>query len=145
MSKSMPLALLSLIAAATLCSCASQINYLGESYPPTANVEFFFSSADIKRPYKIMGKAIATPGVFSEDNAFQNDIMMSARMHGADAILVESYQKLKTGQYTSWNSNGDASTNKSGRDVWWGESGSANTQDTTELRATIYFIKYLQQ
>ena len=127
-------------AIAILSSCESDIAYLGESYAPTANVECFYSSTDIKRPYKIMGKAIASPGVFADNNRFLGDIMNSARMNGADAILVESFNKIKTGQTSSWNSDGWAEGKK--KEAWWSESGSANTQDTTTLQAHIYFIKY---
>ena len=123
-----------------LCACVSDIAYLGESYPPTYNVECFYASSDIKKPYKIMGKAIASPGVFSSQGDFMNDIMVSARTHGADAILVESFNKVKTGQTSSWGSNTWAEGNKNG--AWLNESGSGSTQDVTELQAHIYFVKY---
>lgn len=137
------LTLAAMAALLALSACTTDIDYFGESYPPTVNVECFFASNDIKRPYKTMGKAIATPGAFASKADFQNDIMNFARMHGADAALVETFQKVKTGQYTNWNSDGYA---KAGRrdSVWWDESGSATTQDMEELRATIYFIKYTQ-
>ncbi len=141
--KAFTLAFAAAAAALVLSSCASDIAYLGESYPPTGNIECFFGSNDIKRPYKIMGKALATPGAFANQADFHNDIMQCARMHGADAILVESFQKVKTGQYSNWNNDGMAKNGK--RDTtWWNESGSASTQDVTELQASVYFIKYTQ-
>ncbi len=130
-------------AVSLLSSCASDIAYIGETYAPTANVEYFFTPQDIKRPYKVMGKAIASPGVFAQGSAeLQNDLMICARSHGADAILIENFQKVKTGQTTNWNGNGYAEGRK--KEAWWSESGTANTQDQTELQVIALFIKYAQ-
>ena len=89
-----------------------------------------------------MGKAIATPGAFASQPDFQNDIMNCAKTHGADALLVENFGKVKTGEYTNWNNNGQARDSK--RDTWWNENGTASTQDVVELQATVLFIKYTQ-
>ena len=129
-------------ALALLSSCATDIAYFGDSYSPTGNIECFFTANDIKRPYKIMGKAIATPGAFASQPDFQNDIMNCAKTHGADALLVENFGKVKTGEYTNWNNNGQARDSK--RDTWWNENGTASTQDVVELQATVLFIKYTQ-
>jgi hypothetical protein len=124
----------------TLASCATEIDYFGESYPPTYNVGVFFNSSDLKQPYKIMGKAIATPGAFASKADFQNDLINDARMHGADAVLVESFNRIKTGEVSNWNNDGYAKAHK--KDAWWTESGSASTQDVTTLQATVYYVKY---
>jgi len=126
-----------------LASCATDIAYFGESYAPNSgNVECFFTPQDVKRPYKVMGKAVASEGLFRSYAEFQEDVINCARAHGADAILIESFQKVKTGESTSWNDNGTAHVKK--KDAWWTESGSSNTQDQTALQASILFLKYTQ-
>jgi len=126
-----------------LASCATDIAYFGESYPPgSGNVECFFTPQDVKRPYKVMGKAVASEGLFRSYAEFQEDVINCARAHGADAVLIESFQKVKTGETTNWNSNGYAEAKK--KDAWWTENGTANTQNQTALQASVLFLKYTQ-
>lgn len=125
----------------TLVSCKSSIDYIGEANSPTSRVDYFFSKDDIKKPYKTMGKAIVSPGLFESSEDMQNDLMEAARQKGADAVFVESFQRVKTGENTTWSGYGFGKLKKAD-DSWWSESGAAHTQDQTDLLITVFFLKY---
>lgn len=129
------------LAAASMVSCKSQIDYIGETHPQTSQIDYFFSKDDIKRPCKTMGKAIVSPGLFESASDMQSDLMEAARQKGADGVLVDSFNKVKTGENSTWNSAGYGKVKK--HDDFWNETGSSHTSDQTELLITVFFIKYL--
>jgi hypothetical protein len=73
-----------------LLGCAT-INYIGESYPPTQQVDLYFSEEDIEREYSVVGRIIATAN--SDELAYSSDkftkaILKKAREKGADGVVI---------------------------------------------------------
>ena len=94
-------------------SCSPQINYLGESYPPTQDVEIFFDEADIERDYKVMGvmKNEGSEIELSDAESVQEAMIKKAKSVGADAILfIGFYQEKVTGEETEVTQSGKNST-----------------------------------
>jgi hypothetical protein len=130
-------------AAVFFCAgCKTRVDYVGESYAPTACPDLYFSKEDIKRPYKVIGKAIVTPGDFDDGAAdMQSALVGDARTRGADAVLVERFEKEKTGSHTAWTNNSwDHKVDKNNTLKTGG--GYANTTDDTDLAMTASYIKY---
>ena len=81
-----------------LCSCGSHLNYLGNSYTPTKNVDVYVDASAIKKPYSIIGKGFMEYGYMSwsaYDKAriekMQKKAIEKAKLKGADAVLFEDY------------------------------------------------------
>jgi len=72
-----------------LSSCSPKINYLGNSYTPTTDPDFFVDERSIERPYKIIGKGYPerVGSLFLE--TMQRKAIDKARSKGADAVLVQ--------------------------------------------------------
>ena len=70
--------------------CAT-INYVGESYPPTQEVDLYFSEEDIEREYTVVGRILATANsdeaVYSSEK-FTQAILKKAREKGADGVVI---------------------------------------------------------
>ncbi|SFU55182.1 hypothetical protein [Pontibacter akesuensis] len=68
-------------------SCGPTIHYLGESYPPSTDIEVFYDVKDVKRDYKVIGKM--TNDELSSDIPEQVRAQMveRAKQAGGDAII----------------------------------------------------------
>ncbi|MDE0426195.1 MAG: hypothetical protein OXN25_15155 [Candidatus Poribacteria bacterium] len=76
-----------------LTACGSDVDYLGDSYSPTAHVDVYFSEDDIIKDYLVMGHATIEGG---EAEALQEKLMEKARESGADGIVFEEL-RVETG------------------------------------------------
>lgn len=76
-----------------LGACAPKINYLGNSYTPTQQVEIFFDEKDIKGDYRVMGMIDNEGDDFEEDDPeiVQQAMVEKAKAVGADAILFTGF------------------------------------------------------
>ena len=72
-----------------LFSCVAPIHYIGNSYPPTDNVDIYFSSHDVKKDYAVFGKASVT-GINLQK--LQNKILEEAKKRGANGIIYSDMQ-----------------------------------------------------
>jgi hypothetical protein len=74
-----------------LSSCLPKINYLGNSYAPTRDPDFYVDERSIERPYKIIGKGYPerVGSLFFE--TMQKKAIDKAKSKGADAVLVQDY------------------------------------------------------
>ncbi|WP_157608443.1 hypothetical protein [Roseivirga seohaensis] len=87
---------LSVVLIIFISACSPKINYIGNQFNPTSEVELFFDSKDIKREYTVMGF------MQNEGREFANDpedikvaLIEEAKKRGADAILFgDGYQEL---------------------------------------------------
>ena len=97
-----------------LLGCAT-INYIGDSYAPTQHVDLYFSEDDIKKEYVVVGQIRATAQldelIYSSDK-FTQAILKKAREHGADGVVILSFEKVMTG--TDVSRNGSKVTEKKG-------------------------------
>ena len=66
----------------------TNIKYIGESYPPTTQVDIFFSEADIEHDYKVMGHADATAPEYVDVEEMMEKIKEKAMEKGADAVVM---------------------------------------------------------
>jgi hypothetical protein len=72
-------------------SCLPRINYLGNSYTPTRDPDFFVDERSIEKPYKIIGKGYPdrVGSLFFE--TIQKKAIDKAKSKGADAVLIQDY------------------------------------------------------
>jgi hypothetical protein len=76
-----------------LLGCATSIQYVGKSYPPTTQVDVFFSPKDIKKPFEMMGTMSGTIGHYTDFNQMMDKIKGEARKRGADAVIILGIQE----------------------------------------------------
>ena len=110
-----------------LTACGDEVNvdYLGDSYPPTSQVDVYFSEDDVTEGYLVIGHATADGG---DTEALQEKLIEKARDSGANGIIFEKFDRVETGEQTIVNDIGDTSI--------------VNTQTTSVLQIKATFIKY---
>ena len=101
------------------------IDYLGDSYPPTSHVDVYFSEDDVTEGYLVIGHATADGGT---TEALQEELIEKARESGADGIIFEGFDRVETGEQTIVNDIGDTSI--------------VNTKTKSTLQVKAIFIKY---
>ena len=97
-----------LIFTSLLCSCSPTLNYLGNSYAPTQNIEIYFDEHDIKREYTVMGivKNEGSGFEFDDTESIQEAMLKKAKSVGADAILyLGLYKEIERSRETNTNYN----------------------------------------
>ena len=92
------LALLVLFVAA----CA-KIDYIGQSYQPTTHVDLYFSEEDIRENYRVMGHVIAQANEGISIENLQKQLEAKARERGADGIVIHGFDRIQTGETTTYN------------------------------------------
>jgi len=85
-----------------LAGCA-EVNYIGQSYEPTTEVELFFDDKLIEQEYTIIGQAIGTGSWGVSNSKIQDKLIQTAKRKGADAIIITGLGKdnISTGEGTS--------------------------------------------
>lgn len=134
---------IAILALLGLSSCVS-VDYVGKSFPPTASVDLYMSSADVKRPYEVIGDARAQVEALPFSNPsqqLQTKLMAEAQSRGANGLILGSLSNRQvaststtTGQGTS-KKKGDSKKN-----VQYVETTTTNVEEITELRGTL--IRY---
>ena len=76
-------------------SCNTKIRYIGQSHPPTKNIEVFISEQSIKRSFEYIGKGYV--GFHKNPNKIQQIAEKIGREKGADAVLITDYYIPDTG------------------------------------------------
>ena len=118
--------ILSMILFITACGGDDiDVDYLGDFYTPTSHVDVYFSEDDITEGYLVMGHAAADGG---DTEALQETLMEKARNSGADGIIFEGFDRVKTGEQTIVNDIGNV------------EIVNTDTKSVLQVKAT--FIKY---
>ena len=75
----------------SLFSC-TKINYVGNSYDPTNNIEVFVDEGAIKRKYDIVGKGYLSTAMSAVNpERIQTTAVAKAKQKGADAVLSKDY------------------------------------------------------
>ncbi len=72
-------------------SCAPQINYLGNTFEPTKNVDVYVDESAIARDYTVVGKGYVRTFAYSVPESIQRKAIAKARQKGADAVLFKDY------------------------------------------------------
>ncbi|PVD52971.1 hypothetical protein DC498_06275 [Terrimonas sp.] len=134
-------------------ACAPTIQYIGKSYNPTANVDLYMDTHDIKKDYEVIGKTDGISGVFgSTFEEIQSKIIEEAKKRGADGVIIYNMEQRVLGTTSStaasWN------TSVSNHRQWYDKmlftnkgSGFSNTTSSNITENVLHadFIKYLQQ
>lgn len=90
------------LATLVLSGCVS-VQYVGEEYPRTSHVDVYYKKSQIPWKYHVMGKAVATTPEGMTGGDLQENLKHKAELEGADAVLVLSIRKLRTGeQVNDW-------------------------------------------
>lgn len=82
--------LLSMIALIYLFGCVTP-HYMGKNYPPTNNVDIYYSPHDVKKDYEVIGKVNTTAPNFKKA---QNAILNEAKKRGADGVIYSNMQSV---------------------------------------------------
>ena len=77
----------------------TKINYVGNSYDPTNNIEVFVDEGAIKRKYDVVGKGYVQNTTTTPEK-IQIKAIEIAKQRGADAILIKDYLVPYTGVNT---------------------------------------------
>ena len=93
---------LSLFLVLFVAGCA-KIDYIGESYQPTTHVDLYFSEEDIRVDYQVMGHVIAQAGTGISIERLQTKLEAKAREKGADGIVIHGFDRIQTGETTTYN------------------------------------------
>lgn len=134
-------------------ACSPSVQYMGRSYPPTNHVEIFFSAADVKKSYEVMGKVDGKAWPLSDYSKIQESIVAEAKKKGADAVIFTGMgeQVIGTTKNSTTTSTGGSSTSTTGntdngKSTTTGFDVSVSTNTTTsqqtEKVVRADFIKY---
>ena len=70
-----------------LAACAAiQPSYFGDRFPATTSVDLFYSTHDVKKPYKVIGH-LTIPNVMKQDS-IKARLAAYGKTIGADAIVI---------------------------------------------------------
>ena len=90
-----------------ITACGSDVDYLGDSYPPTSHVDVYFSEGDVIEDYLVIGHATIEG---DEAEELQEKLIEKARESGADGIVFEELDRVETGEVTIDNNAGTEQT-----------------------------------
>lgn len=125
-----------------LAGCSTTtVDYVGNTYPPTTHADVFYSKKDIHENYTLMGKMIMDADEGTTSEKIQQQILATAESKGADGVLITSFDKVKVGANTDYDSFGWDDIGIGG---FWEGFGpmSANTQYIQDLQIIAFFLKY---
>jgi hypothetical protein len=120
-----------------VAACA-KIDYIGQSYPPTTHVDLYFSDADIREDYQVMGHVIAQANEGISIENLQKQLEAKAREKGADGIVIHGFDRIQTGETTVYNEE----TNRSIKKRRTTAITTTNAEEGRQIKAI--FIKYEQ-
>ena len=82
---------LSIILLVTLFySCSPQLHFLGDSYPPTTEVDTYYSIDDVNDRYRVIGQLTGNNGStagFNSLDEIKNAMIEEAKKRGAHGII----------------------------------------------------------
>jgi hypothetical protein len=123
--------------------CVS-VDYVGKSYPPTANVDVYLSAADVKRKYTTIGQARAQVEAIpfsSPTQQLQDKLVAEAKSRGADGVILGGLDRRQV--VGPSRTVGQATTKKKGdgkKKTTYTETTTTDVEDMVELRGTL--IRY---
>ena len=72
-------------------ACSPHINYIGNSFSPTKDPDFYVDEKSIDKPYKVIGKGYPAGVGSLAVKTLQKKAIEKAKKEGADAVLVQDY------------------------------------------------------
>jgi hypothetical protein len=133
--------LLMLTGAVLICltSC-TKIDYIGKEYPPTDDVEVFFSLDDVEQPYEIMGHVIATADDIVSGASMNASLLEEARKKGADAVVVFGFDRYISGETTTHTESAETREGLSGVEATRTSETETRVDEKKEIKGVL--IKY---
>ncbi len=131
------------LGAALWAGCVS-VDYVGKSYPPTASVDLFMTSDDVRRPYEVIGEARAQVEALpftSPAEQLQQKLLAEARSRGANAVILGSITSRQVASTST--TTGQATTKKKSdkkKSTQYTDTTTTNVEEVNELRGTL--IRY---
>lgn len=120
----------------------TKLDYIGDEYAPTTNVEMFFSEDDVTREHKVMGHLIATANDMVSAEKMQKEMKKKAMAKGADAIIILGMEKYQSGETTNYSETTVEGTTKKGNPKSTTTATSTtSTEEKKQIKAIL--IKYL--
>lgn len=132
-------ALLAVVLLLALAAC-TKIDYIGEEYPPTDQVDMYFSEADIRLEYKVMGRMIATADDIVSSGKMQKKIMEEAKKKGADGVVILGLDRYQSGESHQYNETTETKEKKDGTKTTTSATSTTNVEEKKKIEAL--FIKY---
>ncbi|MDF9796821.1 hypothetical protein OKW21_002084 [Catalinimonas alkaloidigena] len=74
-----------------MTACAPSIYYLGDTYPPTTDLEIFYDEKDVGRAYVTIGKMTHDKFLDYSVEVIKQEMIKAAKMRGADAIVFSDF------------------------------------------------------
>ncbi|RYE20171.1 MAG: hypothetical protein EOP42_27880 [Sphingobacteriaceae bacterium] len=68
-------------------SCISYLSYIGDTLPPTNNVDVYYDAKDVKKAYKVIGHISAPSSTYNERDA-KFEIIEKAKKVGSDGVII---------------------------------------------------------
>lgn len=127
-----------------LVTGCAHVDYVGESYAPTAQVDVFYSEANIPQEYTVIGEVIATGDALVSTSKMQEKIRKEAQKHGAHAVVLTSLEKYAAGEHSTWNQQETESKDKKGR-IHNNTTGSSSTTTDEKKKIRALFIRYKEK
>ncbi len=122
------------------CAACTKIDYVGEEYPPTTNVDLYFAEADVERDYKIMGRVVATAEDYTGTSKMQDKIMEEACKKGADGVVILGLERYQSGESHTYKETTETENSKKGSKSTTTATTKTDIQEKKEI--TALFIKY---
>ncbi len=120
----------------------TKLDYIGDEYAPTTNVEMFFSEDDVTREHKVMGHLIATANDMVSAEKMPKEMKKKAMAKGADAIIIMGMEKYQSGETTNYSETTVEGTTKKGNPKSTTTATSTtSTEEKKQIKAIL--IKYL--
>lgn len=122
--------------------CVS-VDYVGKSFPPTASVDLYMTSADVRRPYEVIGEARAQVEALpfsSPAQQLQEKLLAEARSRGANGVILGSVTSRQVASTST--TTGQATSKKKGdkKNTQYTDTTTTNVEEVDELRGTL--IRY---
>lgn len=135
-----------LLVAVSLGGCAT-VDYVGNSYPPTAHVDVYMAASDVTRPYQVIGEVRAQVEALpltKPGQQLQDKIVAEAKARGANGVILGGVTSREAASTTQTYGQGTSTKQGSGkRKANWSETSQTNVDEVTELRGQL--IRYTAQ
>ena len=130
------------LGAALWAGCVS-VDYVGKSFPPTASADLYMTSADVRRPYEVIGEARAQVEALpfsSPAQQLQEKLLTEARSRGANGVILGSVTSRQVASTST--TTGQATSKKKGdkKTPQYTDTTTTNVEEVDELRGTL--IRY---
>lgn len=135
--------LAAIVLAAVMWGGCVSVDYVGKSYPPTASVDLYMTSADVRRPYEVIGEARAQVEALpftSPADQLQEKLLAEARSRGANGVILGSVASRQVASTST--TTGQATSKKKGdkKNTKYTDTTTTNVEEIDELRGTL--IRY---